>query len=77
MAIHQFLSKKILTQLWRLAKLSNCGVRTFFILKNPDIREFRRDLDALGLGTPHAGGRPSTPRGAPNYSGGMRAIPVE
>ena len=56
MAIHQFLSKKILTQLWRLAKLSNCGVRIFFILKNPDTGEFRQDLDALALvpcdGTP-------------------------
>ena len=54
MAIHQFLSKKILTQLWRLAKLSNCGVRIYFILKNPDIRKFRQDLDAL-TGTPHPG----------------------
>ena len=39
--------KKIMSQLWRLAELGNCGDMIYFILKNPGAGKFHQEPDAL------------------------------
>jgi hypothetical protein len=54
------MSKKIMSQLWRLAELGNCGDTIYFILKNPGAGEFCQEPDALSRG---AASTPNVARG--------------